>query len=453
MGVLILIVPSSALYHLMQKNSRIVLPLLPVLLQASICYLVTSFTMNNNRIDTESMVQVAELARNLIRRESITPLDGGCQELIGERLESMGFRIENMPFTNVKNLWATRGGEQQSSSKLVVFVGHTDVVPPGPLEQWAHPPFEGVVKDGILHGRGAVDMKGGIASFLVALERFLGKCPYYEGSIGLLLTSDEEGKAEHGTKKVIEELSKRGTTIDFCIVGEPSSLAATGDVVKVGRRGSLSGELIILGIQGHVAYPHLAKNPIHESLGALKDLVDMEWDQGTKDFHPTTFQISNIFSGTGATNVIPGDKAVHFNFRFSPASTVDQLKERVEEVLKKHDLDYEIRWSNPSYPYETDLDGDLVEAALASVYEVTGITAQTCTSGGTSDGRFVAATGAQVIELGPINKTIHKINEQVAIADLEVLSDIYENLLTRLLCPSEALDEHMEHPEHAALKL
>jgi succinyl-diaminopimelate desuccinylase len=384
---------------------------------------------------------VAALARELIRRPSVTPNDGGCQDFIAERIRKLGFQTETLKYHDVTNLWAIRHGLQTNkpglpaAGKLVVFAGHTDVVPAGPLDKWEHPPFEGVIDEqhGILHGRGAVDMKGGVASFVVAVERFVKEHPQYAGSIGFLLTSDEEGEAKWGTKEVISELQNRGVSIDMAIVGEPSSIDQLGDVVKVGRRGSLGGELIIHGIQGHVAYPHLAKNPLHESLGALKDLVDMHWDDGTEDFHPTTFQISNIAGGTGATNVIPGHKMVHFNFRFSPASTVEGLQKRVEAVLEKHELDYEIDWHEISLPYETLRDSELVQAAVASVKSVTGIQARSCTSGGTSDGRFLAAAGAQVVELGPINKTIHKVNEHVDLADLETLARIYEDLLARLL--------------------
>jgi len=378
----------------------------------------------------------ARLAQELIRIESVTPNDNGCQAVVQKHLEQYGFACETMQYHDVTNLWAVRGKKRP----LVVFAGHTDVVSPGPLDQWKHPPYEGVVEDGLLYGRGAVDMKGGIASWIVALERFVAAHPDHNGSIGVLLTSDEEGPAIHGTKEVVAELTRRGTVIDMGIVGEPSSKEATGDTVKVGRRGSLGGELTIIGIQGHVAYPHLSRNPIHESLGALRDLVDMEWDQGTKDFSPTTFQISNISAGTGENNVVPGFKKIVFNFRYSPASTEEQLKERVKAVLDKHGLDYELHWTDSSKGYETPRDSELVQKALASAHEVTGTDSTvTCTSGGTSDGRFISAAGAQVIELGPINKTIHKINEHVAVADLDLLADIYEHLLSRLLCAS--LDE------------
>jgi succinyl-diaminopimelate desuccinylase len=395
---------------------------------------------------TVRKTSVVDLARDLIRRPSVTPNDSGCQDLIAERLERLGFVTETLKYHDVTNLWAIRHGAERSE-KLVVFAGHTDVVPAGPAEKWKHPPFEGTIENGILHGRGAVDMKGGLASFVVAAERFVTKYPHYRGSIGLLLTSDEEGEARWGTQEVISELMRRGVSIDMGIVGEPSSIEQLGDVVKVGRRGSLGGELVIHGIQGHVAYPHLAKNPLHESLGALKDLVDMHWDDGTEDFHPTTFQLSNVAGGTGATNVIPGHKVVHFNFRFSPASTVESLQIRVETILANHDLDYDIDWHEISHPYETPRDSELVQAAVASVKAVTGVQARTCTSGGTSDGRFLAAAGAQVVELGPINKTIHKIDEHVTIADLEKLTEIYEDLLQRLLY---ANDEEMGFQNHEA---
>ena len=429
----------------------------------------SSILSRNNAL---ALSPAAELARELIQRPSVTPQDLGCQKLIADRLAKIGFTVESLPYYEVTNLWAIRPGGHTSnnnnrSNKLVVFAGHTDVVPTGPLEQWTHPPFDGVVvtedknknqnQNQVLHGRGAVDMKGGLASFVVAIERFIQQNPTYHGSIGVLLTSDEEGDAEWGTREVLNELTTRRLMhIDMCIVGEPSSLNTVGDVVKVGRRGSLGGELTIQGIQGHVAYPHLAKNPIHESLGALNDLVSMHWDDGTDDFHPTTFQISNIAGGTGARNVIPGFKTVHFNFRFSPASTVESLQKRVEAILEKHDLDFSIDWHDISHPYETPRDSELVLATLASVQEVTGVPARTCTSGGTSDGRFMSAAGAQVVELGPINKTIHKIDEHVDIADLDTLVDIYENLLCRLLCKSSKEElvvdgEEVKVPNNLAL--
>jgi len=375
---------------------------------------------------------VTKLAQELIRIKSVTPKDNGCQDLIKSRLEKLGFTSETMSFHDVTNLWSFRPGISKMQP-LVVFAGHTDVVPPGPTERWTYPPFEGKIKDGVLYGRGAVDMKGGIASFVVALERFVVKHPNYVGSIGVLLTSDEEGEARWGTQEVIKVLTDRGIKIDMAIVGEPSSLDHIGDVVKVGRRGSLTGDLMIHGIQGHVAYPHLSRNPIHESLGALKEMVDETWDNGTAEFYPTSFQISNISSGTGAMNIVPGFKNVHFNFRYSPATNDIELKNRVNAILERHGLDYELKWTELSYPYMTR-GGELVEAALASAREVMGGETRACTSGGTSDGRFFSAAGAQVVELGPINKTIHQINERVVITDLEALCNIYENLLTRLLC-------------------
>jgi succinyl-diaminopimelate desuccinylase len=382
--------------------------------------------------------RVAELARDLIRIESITPSDGptdrGCQDIVRNRLEKIGFVCETMKFNDVVNLWAHRGEVGRNSNKrLVVFAGHTDVVPPGPLEEWKYPPFDGVIEEDILHGRGAVDMKGGIASMVVALENFIAEHPDHTQSIGVILTSDEEGKAEFGTKLVVHELTQRGITIDMGIVGEPSSSDKIGDAIKIGRRGSLGGELTIKGIQGHVAYPDKSLNPIHESLGALKELVDMKWDNGTEDFNPTTFQISNINSGTGARNVIPGFKTVEFNFRHSPASTAESLRVRVEKVLENHSLNYEMKWHEASIPYETDANSMIVTQALESVLQVTGLKGKLCTSGGTSDGRFLSAAGAKVIELGPSNKTIHKVNEHVAISDLQTLTAVYENLLSRLL--------------------
>ena len=386
-------------------------------------------------------VRVVRLAQRLLRIHSVTPHDNGCQNIVQQHLEKLGFQCEILHYHDVTNLWAVRRGGDGSSrlgKPLVVFAGHTDVVPTGPLEQWTHPPFDAVIQDGVLYGRGAVDMKGGIASFVTAAEEFVAKHPHHQGSIGVLLTSDEEGDAVHGTRLVVEELVKRGITIDMGIVGEPSSTNTTGDVVKVGRRGSLGGNLTIHGIQGHVAYPEHSKNPIHESLGALKDLVDMKWDNGTNDFGPTTFQITNIASGTGATNVVPGFKKVVFNFRFSPASTPESLQARVVQVLEQHKLVYDLHWEDVTFPYETERDSPLVQAAVASVRDVTGLKARTCTSGGTSDGRFLAAGGAKVVEIGLINRMIHKIDEHVHVEDLTVLTEIYENLLTRLLVhPSE----------------
>ena len=339
----------------------------------------TAFTQEAARVVHS---RVASLARQLIRIESITPNDGGCQAIVRNRLEKLGFICETMKFEDVTNLWAHRGNVFDSKP-LVVFAGHTDVVPSGPTEEWQHPPFDGVIDDQhVLHGRGAVDMKGGIAAFIVALEDFLQLNPDHSGSIGIILTSDEEGPAKFGTKLVVQELTKAGVKIDMSIVGEPSSRDKVGDAIKIGRRGSVGGDLIIKGIQGHVAYPHQSLNPIHESLGALKDLVDMNWDNGTDDFGPTTFQISNINSGTGARNVIPGVKTAMFNFRYSPASTEESLRSRMKKILEKHSLNYEIDWHEASLPYETDRNSHLVKQALASVLDVTGVEGALCTSGG-----------------------------------------------------------------------
>lgn len=382
-----------------------------------------------------------ELARDLVRIESITPNDNGCQRLLADRLKGLGFVCEDMKFEDVNNLWAVRHGsvnipdeeKNQQQEPMLVFAGHTDVVPPGPLEEWTFPPFEGAIDDdGTLYGRGVADMKGGIACFVVACERFLANHPHHKGSIGLLITSDEEGIAENGTKRVVEELQRRGEKIDLCIVGEPTSKDLCGDTIKIGRRGSLGGELTIFGKQGHIAYPHLADNPLHSSLGALKDLVDMEFDDGNVNFPPTVFQISNINGGTGATNVIPGHKSIHFNFRYSPETSDEELKQRVEKTLYGHGLKYKIEWEQPAYPYETK-QRDLAEAARESIRKVAGHDAHICTSGGTSDGRFIATTGAQVIELGLLNSSIHQIDERVASADLETLTDTYYDLLERTL--------------------
>lgn len=343
----------------------------------------TAFTQQAARvIGSHSHSRVASLASELIRIESITPNDGGCQAIVRNRLEKIGFICETMKFEDVTNLWAHRG-DVKERKPLVVFAGHTDVVPPGPISEWKYPPFAGLIDDQkVLHGRGAVDMKGGIAAFIVALEDFLQLNPDHSGSIGIILTSDEEGPAKFGTKVVVQELTRAGITIDMSIVGEPSSRDKVGDAIKIGRRGSLGGDLIIKGIQGHVAYANDALNPIHESLGALRDLVDMNWDNGTDDFGPTTFQISNINSGTGARNVIPAFKTIMFNFRYSPASSEESLRSRMEQILKKHSLNYEIDWHEASLPYETDRSSYLVEQALASVFEVTGAEGTLCTSGG-----------------------------------------------------------------------
>ena len=369
-----------------------------------------------------------ELARALIKKASITPLDAGCQRLLAERLSAVGFNCESINFADVSNLWATRG----DGKPLMVFAGHTDVVPTGPLEQWRIPPFDGAIRDGMLHGRGAADMKGSIASFITACERFVKKHPHHQGAIGLLITSDEEGAARWGTRAVMQELNNRGVHIDLCIVGEPTSTAHLGDIVKIGRRGSLNGKLTIQGTQGHVAYPHLADNPIHIALPALSDLTARQWDFGNELFPPTCLQISNIRAGTGASNVIPGQLEVDFNFRYSPETNADELQHETSEMIKAHGLEFDIEWGEPGLPYQT-APGALVEAVTAGILETIGRTPRLSATGGTSDGRFIAPTGAQVVEFGPINATIHQINERVSVADLDLLSTCYENILHRIL--------------------
>lgn len=372
-----------------------------------------------------------DLACDLVARPSVTPDDQGCQQLLAERLRPLDFTIEPMPFGEVQNLWARRGKE----GPLFCFAGHTDVVPPGPLEEWQSDPFQPEIRDGLLYGRGTADMKGSIAAFVTALERFVAANPEHRGSIALLITSDEEGPAVNGTVKVVETLEARGEKIDWCLVGEPSSSRRLGDTVKNGRRGSHNTRLLVKGVQGHVAYPHLARNPVHEALPALAELVSVQWDRGNEFFPPTTFQISNIHAGTGATNVIPGELEALFNFRYSTETTHEELEQRVEEVLQRHDLQYEIEWTLSGEPFLTPA-GALVEAARHSIRDVLGIETELSTSGGTSDGRFIAPTGAQVIELGPLNATIHKVNECVGVKDLDLLSQVYEQILTRLLVKS-----------------
>lgn len=379
------------------------------------------------RADSSPSVQ---LARELIARPSITPEDGGCQELLAERLSRIGFSIEPMRWGAVTNLWARRGG----ASPLVCFVGHTDVVPTGPLDQWHSNPFVPTERDGKLYGRGAADMKTSIAAFVVAVEHFVAKHPSHRGSVALLITSDEEGPAVNGTAKVVELLKARGERIDYCLVGEPTSVSRLGDMIKNGRRGSLSGALRVRGVQGHVAYPHLAKNPIHQLAPALAELAATEWDQGNEYFPPTTWQISNIHAGTGAANVIPGEAEVLFNFRFSTASTPEGLERRVRATLDRNGLDYEIEWSLSGMPYLTPR-GKLTGAMSETIREVTGITPEISTTGGTSDGRFIAELCPEVVEFGPVNESIHKLDEHVAIDAIEPLREIYLRTLLRLLEP------------------
>jgi succinyl-diaminopimelate desuccinylase len=374
------------------------------------------------------MSATLELAQSLIAIDSVTPDDKGCQRLIAARLEALGFTIEHLRFGEVDNLWARIGDE----APLFVFAGHTDVVPTGPLDQWTTPPFEPAIVDGVLYGRGAADMKGSIAAMLVACEKFIQQQQYRKGSIAFLITSDEEGPAVDGTIKVIELLQKRNEHIDWCLVGEPSSVETVGDVVKNGRRGSINGYLTIHGTQGHIAYPHLADNPIHRFSAAMNALVNEQWDNGNEFFPPTGFQISNINAGTGASNVIPGELRVMFNLRFSTELTQDIIRQRVENILTEHGLDYSLKWEFSGNPFLTP-SGVLIDATREAIRTVCGFDTELSTGGGTSDGRFIAPAGAQVLELGPINASIHKINENVAVADLERLSEIYHNILNRLL--------------------
>ncbi|RTE66607.1 succinyl-diaminopimelate desuccinylase [Amphritea opalescens] len=369
-----------------------------------------------------------ELAKQLISRRSVTPEDDGCQELMIERLAALGFHTERLQFEEVTNFWARRGTE----GPLFCFAGHTDVVPTGPEANWSHPPFDPIIEDGFLCGRGAADMKGSLAAFVTALERFIEHHPDHDGSIALLITSDEEGPFVNGTTRVIDHLEARNEKITWCIVGEPSSTEKVGDVIKNGRRGSISGDLTIHGVQGHVAYPHLVKNPIHLAAPALNDLACEVWDEGNAFFPPTSFQISNVHAGTGATNVVPGEINVQFNLRFSTEVTAEQIKERIYAILNRHGLNFDINWTLSGHPFITDR-GDLVDACVDAIQSITGLDTELSTSGGTSDGRFIAPTGAQVVELGPINATIHKVNERVKAADLDTLSSLYENILAKLL--------------------
>ncbi len=369
-----------------------------------------------------------ELARELISRVSITPNDGGCQALLAQRLARLGFTIEHLRYGDVDNLWARRG----STKPLVCFAGHTDVVPTGPLDQWHSDPFQPTVRDGVLYGRGAADMKSSIAAFVTAIEGFLAQHPDHPGSIALLITSDEEGVAVNGTVKVVEALRARGEAMDYCIIGEPSSVAVLGDTMKNGRRGSLSGDLLVRGVQGHIAYPHLSRNPIHQFAPTLAELSAARWDDGNEYFPPTTWQVSNITAGTGATNVIPGELRVLFNFRFSTASTEESLKSRVHEVLDRHGLDYGLTWWLSGRPFLTP-KGKLVESLSRAVKNVTGRTPELSTSGGTSDGRFIADVCREVVELGPINASIHKPDEHIVLADLDALSRIYQFTLADIL--------------------
>ncbi|MBY7730777.1 MULTISPECIES: succinyl-diaminopimelate desuccinylase [Vibrio] len=367
------------------------------------------------------------LAKDLISRQSVTPEDAGCQDLMIERLKALGFEIEVMVFEDTTNFWARRGTE----APLFAFAGHTDVVPAGPIEQWNTKPFEPTIVDGFLHGRGAADMKGSLASMIVAVEQFIAKHPDHTGSIGFLITSDEEGPFINGTVRVVEALMARGENIDMCIVGEPSSTEYVGDVVKNGRRGSITGDLTVKGTQGHVAYPHLANNPVHSSLLAINELATTEWDKGNDYFPPTSFQIPNVSAGTGASNVIPGEFNVQFNLRFSTELNNDIIVERITNTLDKYDFEYDLKWTFNGDPFLTDA-GSLLDAIVDAVGHVNDVKPALLTTGGTSDGRFIARMKGQVVELGPVNATIHKVNECVKVADLEKLTDMYERTLVNL---------------------
>jgi len=365
---------------------------------------------------------------DLVQRDSVTPADKGCQLMIAERLEKLDFKIEWMNAGDVTNLWARRG----SQAPLMVFAGHTDVVPTGDVDSWSSPPFSAEIIDGYLCGRGAADMKGGVAAMVTAIERFIASHPLHEGSIALLLTSDEEGPAIDGTVKVIEQLQARQETIDYCVVGEPSSTGQFGDLIRNGRRGSLGARLAIQGKQGHVAYPHMARNPVHQTLPALAELINIVWDEGDANFPPTTLQISNINAGTGASNVIPGVLNVDFNLRYSPATTIEQIENTITELCERHKLEFKIEWNDSARPFITQ-PGTLTEAMQAAILSHTGSKAVLDTGGGTSDGRFIAPTGAQVIEFGPLNSTIHQIDERILCKDIDMLSSIYEVVLEQLM--------------------
>ncbi len=374
------------------------------------------------------MSETLTLLKNLVRRESITPEDAGCQDVLVERLSKLGFKEERLNFDDTQNIWLRRG----EAKPLLTFLGHTDVVPPGPLDRWDSPPFEPTIRDGKLFGRGTADMKGGIACFVTALERFIANHPAHKGSIAVMITSDEEGIATNGVVKVIEALEKRNEKIDWCLVGEPSSDKKLGDVIRVGRRGSLCAKLTVHGTQGHVAYPEIAENPIHSFAPALKELVEEVWDNGNQFFPPTSLQVSNINSGTGAENIIPGHAEIQFNLRFCTELDEQTIKQRTVAIFDKYDFKYDLHWRLSGNPFLTE-GGELIDAAHIAIKKVTGFETLDDTGGGTSDGRFIAPTGAQVIELGPLNESIHKINENVGVEDLEILSDIYENLLIELL--------------------
>ena len=374
------------------------------------------------------MSEVLELACELISRPSVTPEDAGCQVLVAERLARAGFAIEPLRYGEVDNLWASHG----SGAPVLVLLGHTDVVPPGPREAWSSEPFEPVIRDGVLYGRGAADMKGSVAAFVVAAERFVADHPDHPGTLALLLTSDEEGDAIDGVRKVADTLRTRGQRIDWCITGEPSSTARLGDLLRVGRRGSLSATLVIKGVQGHVAYPHKARNPVHQAAPALAELVARQWDAGYDSFPPTSLQVSNIHAGTGANNVIPGELQVLFNLRYNPHWDAPRLEGEVAALLDRHGLEYELRWHRSGEPFHTP-EGRLRAVARQVLAEFAGAPPEESTGGGTSDARFIAPLGAQCIEIGPVNASIHQVDEHVSVADLEALPELYRRLVERLL--------------------
>ncbi|MDZ7749518.1 MAG: succinyl-diaminopimelate desuccinylase [Halofilum sp. (in: g-proteobacteria)] len=378
--------------------------------------------------DEQHQHDVTGLATELVRRRSITPDDAGCQAVIAERLAGAGFSTESLRFGEVDNLWARHG----TGAPLVVLAGHTDVVPTGPEERWSEPPFAGNVRDGMLYGRGAADMKGSVAAMAVAAERFVRAHPRHAGSVALLITSDEEGPAVDGTRRVVEALAGRGEDIDYCLVGEPSSVERFGDTVKIGRRGSLTGYLSVHGVQGHVAYPGRGRNPVHELVPALAELLAERWDEGNAHFPPTSFQVSNVHAGTGADNVIPGHADVVFNFRYSTESTAEGLGHRVTGILDRHGLEYEVQWRNGGHPFLTE-PGVLTDAICDAVESVVGHRPALATTGGTSDARYIAPMGTPVVELGPLNATIHQIDERIALDDLERMARVTQLLLERLL--------------------
>jgi len=374
------------------------------------------------------MSETLSLLKDLVSRESVTPKDAGCQDVLVERLSKLGFKEERLDFDDTQNIWLRRG----EAKPLLTFLGHTDVVPPGPLDRWDSPPFEPTIRDGQLYGRGTADMKGGVACFVTALERFIADHPDHKGSIAMMITSDEEGIATNGVVKVIDVLEKRNEKIDWCLVGEPSSDKKLGDIIRVGRRGSLCAKLTVHGTQGHVAYPEIAENPIHAFAPALKELTEEVWDNGNQFFPPTSLQVSNINGGTGAENIIPGELEIQFNLRFCTELDEQTIKQRTAAIFDKYDFKYDLQWRLSGNPFLTE-GGALIDAAHVAIKQVTGFETIDDTGGGTSDGRFIAPTGAEVIELGPLNESIHKINENVGVEDLEILSEIYENMLIELL--------------------